>query len=83
MGVFDLLVPLLQWMNEKLVLSQSEKEAMKCLTRKQAPSLKGLLSEDALVNVGLSLADPKGKAPSSPLFLFCLLLFVVFFFWSD
>ena len=65
-------------MNEKLSLSQSKKEALKCLIEGKALSLKELLSEDALVNVGLSSADPKGNASSShsPLF-YVLLLFVV------
>ena len=69
-------------MNEKPILSQSEKETLKCLTGGEAPSLKELLSKDALVNVGLSSVDPEGNASSSPLcfcFDFCCFFFFIFF----
>ena len=54
-------------MNEYLLLDKSEREALKCLIEGKAPFLKDLLSKDALVNVGLSSADPKGN--TSYLFL--------------
>ena len=49
-------------MNDKPSFSQSEREALKCLTEGKAPFLKELLSEDTLVNVSLSPTDLEGNA---------------------
>ena len=57
-------------MNEKLCVDQSKKEALKCLTGGEAPSLKELLSEEALANVGRSLINLESNATS--LFFFIL-----------
>ena len=64
-------------MNDKPILNLSEKEALKCLIEGKAPILKELLSEDTLVNFGLSSADPESNA----LFLFVLFccLYYIFF----
>ena len=64
-------------MNEKSCLSQSEKEALKCLTGGEALSLKELLLKGALVNVGLISADPEGNALSFPFLLFFLFFLVL------
>ena len=52
-------------MNDKPYLDQSEKEALKYLTGGEPPSLKELLSEEALVNVSLSSANPEDNASSN------------------
>ena len=51
-------------MNDKPHLDQSEKEALKCLTGGEPPSLKELLSEKSLENVSLSSANPEGNVSS-------------------
>ena len=66
-------------LNEYLLLDKSEREALKCLTGGKAPFLKDLLSEDVLVNVGLSLADPKGN---TSYFIFYFLVRSSFLFFD-
>ena len=51
----------LHQLNEYPLLDKSKRESLKCLTKEKAPFLKDLLSEDALVNVSLKLADPEGN----------------------
>ena len=65
-------------MNDNPVLNESERESLECLTRGKVSFLKELLSEDILVNVGLSPTDPKDNTLSLPFFLFVICLF---FFW--
>ena len=60
-------------MNDKPVLSEGERESLKYLIERKAPFLKELLSEDALVNVDLSLADLEDNA-SYLFFSFCFAL---------
>ena len=46
-------------MNRKPKLAKSEEQSLVYLRACEAPSLKDLLCEEALVNVGLSQADPQ------------------------
>ena len=59
-------------MNDNLVLNESERESLKCLIEENVPFLKEFLSEDTLVNVGLSPTDLEGNTShlSHPFFLF-------------
>ena len=67
-------------MNDKPVLSPSEKEALKRLIEGKAPFLKELVSEDTLVNVSLRSADLEGN--TSFLSFVCLLFVLLFICYS-
>ena len=67
-------------MNDKPILSESERGSLKCLIEEKAPFLKELLSEDILVNVGLSPTDPEDN--TSHLSLFFLFFSFCFVLWS-
>ena len=48
-------------MNEAPTLTRDEEESLDYLRACEAPLVKDLICEEALVNVGLSQAEPQGK----------------------
>ena len=48
-------------MNETSTLTRDEEESLAYLRACEAPLVKELICEEALVNVGLSQAEPQGK----------------------